>query len=111
MNAMSGYGEFYWKDGKRYKGFYLNDKKEGFGIYYWCEPSRIYIGFWKNGRQDGLGKYLSSKHSKWGKWIGGERAAWYYSKEEAFQDNNIDLLCYKEFFSMDLNQAMEYIMS
>ena len=61
MNAMNGYGEFLWQDGKRYRGFYINDKKEGFGIYYWPDPVRIYIGFWKNGKQDGLGKYLSSK--------------------------------------------------
>ena len=29
---MHGYGEFKWSDGKKYIGYYINDKKEGFGI-------------------------------------------------------------------------------
>ena len=30
-NKMHGYGEFIWADGKKYVGFYKNDKKDGFG--------------------------------------------------------------------------------
>jgi len=30
-----GEGVFTWKDGTRYEGAYLNDKKEGFGKFYW----------------------------------------------------------------------------
>ena len=47
---MNGYGEFYWKDGKKYFGFYDNDKKNGFGIFYWPKE-KFYIGFWKDGKQ------------------------------------------------------------
>jgi hypothetical protein len=25
-NMMNGYGEFYWRDGKKYFGYYINDK-------------------------------------------------------------------------------------
>jgi hypothetical protein len=111
MNTMSGYGAFYWTDGKRYKGFYVNDKKEGFGVYYWVDPSRIYIGYWKNGKQEGLGKYLSSKHTKWGQWIGGERSTWYKSREDAFEDNHVNTHAFSKFFDMSLKEAMDYIMT
>jgi len=108
---MSGYGEFYWNEGKRYKGFYLNDKKEGFGVYYWHDKTRIYIGFWKNGKQEGLGKYITEKHSKWGKWEKGDRKLWYDNKNEAFTDNDIDINLHSKFFDMGLKEATEYIMN
>ena len=44
---MNGYGEFSWKNGKKYFGFYKNDIKEDFGIYiYEQKPFQAYIGFW-----------------------------------------------------------------
>ena len=50
---MHGYGEFYWNDGKKYFGFFKEDKKEGFGIH--CQSNTIfYNGFWKNGKRDGF---------------------------------------------------------
>ena len=111
MNSMHGYGEFYWRDGKKYKGFYKNDKKEGFGVYFWAEPNRIYVGFWKNGKQEGLGRYLSSKHAKWGKWKEGERVAWFNSKEDALENCNMDVSSLEKFFQMDLKQCLSYILS
>ena len=30
---MNGYGEFSWKNGKKYLGYYKNDLKEGFGVF------------------------------------------------------------------------------
>ena len=70
---MHGYGEFSWKDGKKYVGFYKNDKKDGFGIYYWEAPNKIYIGFWKNGKQDGIGKYITEDKIIIGLWKDGEK--------------------------------------
>lgn len=32
---MNGHGEYIWLDGRKYEGQYLQDKKEGFGIYTW----------------------------------------------------------------------------
>ncbi len=32
---MEGYGKFYWPDGRIYEGEYLNDKKDGRGIFKW----------------------------------------------------------------------------
>lgn len=32
---MNGKGSYFWKDGRKYIGSYLNDQKHGFGKYYW----------------------------------------------------------------------------
>jgi hypothetical protein len=32
---MEGYGIFTWPDGRKYEGEYIDDKKEGNGIFYW----------------------------------------------------------------------------
>lgn len=53
---MNGYGTFYWKDGRVYRGYYKDDKKHDFGIYIGTEGKR-YEGFWENGSQRNLGKY------------------------------------------------------
>ena len=41
-----------WKDGRRYDGEYVNDKKEGFGTFTWPD-GRMYQGEWTNGKQHG----------------------------------------------------------
>jgi hypothetical protein len=46
---MHGRGVYSWKDGRRYEGQYLKDKKHGFGIYHWADGRR-YEGMWKNGK-------------------------------------------------------------
>ncbi len=32
---MEGYGIFTWPDGRKYEGDYVDDKKEGNGVFYW----------------------------------------------------------------------------
>ena len=32
---MQGQGEFIWPDGRKYQGSYLEDKKEGYGVFEW----------------------------------------------------------------------------
>ncbi len=32
---MDGVGEFHWPDGRKYKGEYSDDKKEGYGVFEW----------------------------------------------------------------------------
>ena len=46
---MHGYGIYTWRDGRRYEGYYKDDKKEGFGIYIW-EDGRKYEGEWVDGK-------------------------------------------------------------
>ena len=89
---MDGFGEFFWKDDKRYIGNYKNDKRNGFGIFIFksnniknsisvCEIENIndnninsisaYIGFWKNGNMDGFGMKVSTAGIKYGIWENG----------------------------------------
>ena len=59
---MNGYGEFSWKNGKKYFGFYKNNIKEDFGIYiYEQKPFQAYIGFWFEGKMDGIGMVIKGK--------------------------------------------------
>ena len=43
---MHGYGVYTWKDGRKYEGEYLYDKKHGFGVYTWADGRR-YAGEWE----------------------------------------------------------------
>ena len=102
---MHGYGEFLWKDGKKYAGFYERDKKEGFGIYYWTIPDkRVYIGFWKNGKQEGVGKYINQKSARYGYWLRGERTKWFDSDQEALDSIPKNLQKYKVLMTSELSE-------
>ena len=57
---MNGYGIFFWKDGRIYKGYYKDDKKHNFGMYYKSEGKK-YEGYWENGAQKNLGRYTKSE--------------------------------------------------
>ena len=46
-------------NGNRYEGYWKNDKKEGFGIYYFLNGDR-YEGEWKNNLREGIGIYYYS---------------------------------------------------
>ena len=46
---MDGYGVYTWKDGRKYEGQYLKDKKHGKGVYTMTD-GRKYDGEWLNGR-------------------------------------------------------------
>ena len=46
---MHGYGSYTWKDGRKYEGYYENDKKQGYGVYTWAD-GRKYEGNWLNGK-------------------------------------------------------------
>jgi hypothetical protein len=107
---MHGYGEFFWKDGKRYVGYYENDKKDGFGIYYWASPqSRVYIGFWKNGKQDGVGKYINQKSVRYGLWMKGERHKWFDTEKEAMDSLPNHQQKFKNLFKYGLEDIVNFL--
>jgi len=107
---MNGFGEFRWTDGKKYNGNYIDDKKEGFGIYYWKEPQiKVYIGFWKNGKHDGVGKYISKDKSKVGLWEKGEKKKWLNDFKEALHYIKEDNKKYFKYFTYDLQEIQKLI--
>ena len=75
---MHGYGEFYWGDsGRRYFGFYEEDKRNGFGCYIWdMEPFHAFIGFWERGKMNGVGIKIKGQMFKYGLWKDGAKAIW-----------------------------------
>lgn len=109
-NMMNGFGEFHWKN-KLYIGEYSNDKKEGFGIYFWYDPPKAYIGMWKGGKQNGIGKLMTSKQGKFGIWKNGERQVW-LSREDISREENMamikDNLKYLKYFEMDINELRSF---
>ena len=74
---MKGYGVFIWPNGRKYKGEYVDDKKEGYGTYYWPD-GRIYEGMWKNGYQNGEGELFDPNLNKKRKgiWKNGKKVKW-----------------------------------
>jgi len=54
----------------------MDDKKEGQGVFYWPD-GRKYDGQWLNGKQDGIGVYSTANgKSRKGEWKDGKRIAW-----------------------------------
>jgi hypothetical protein len=74
---MHGFGTFTWPDGRRYKGSYHNDKKEGLGTFFWPDQ-RIYEGSWLDGKQHGIGHYTPGPDmpKRQGEWKEGRRIRW-----------------------------------
>lgn len=95
-----GYGEFIWPDGRVYKGEWVNDLREGHGLFRWASKSAVpesalsktsksetlsfsgkifcqYEGGWKNGKQHGMGVYTNGEGiTRKGEWVEGKRTRW-----------------------------------
>ena len=97
-------GEFIWKDRKAYIGFYVNDKKQGFGmlLIHQC----YYVGFWKNGKQHGAGKEIKDKKEKYSLWFEGKRLKQYQSKEEFIDNLEEKEQKYKKWFSCQIEEII-----
>ena len=101
---MNGYGEFTWQDGKKYFGFYVDDKKEGFGIFYWASSQKFFVGFWKDGKQEGSGKIVTENKVKYGLWKNGDKVESLNGEKELFASfskqqrnfENLFLLSFKD---------------
>jgi len=70
---MNGKGLLIWDDGKKYEGYFVNDKREGRGTFTWPD-GRKYIGEWQAGKYHGKGIFVNiNGHSKEGYWIHGKK--------------------------------------
>lgn len=73
---MHGCGKFYFQDGRKYEGEYVEDKKHGRGVYYWSDGRR-YDGEWRLGYQHGKGiMFFPDGTYKIGMWDHGQRLRW-----------------------------------
>jgi hypothetical protein len=75
---MTGYGIYFWPDGRKYEGQYCDDKKHGYGVYIWVD-GRMYQGQWHDGKQHGLGVYsvMNPVEIRFGLWEEGKRLIWF----------------------------------
>ena len=97
---MDGFGTYSWKDGRKYQGEYLDDKKHGYGVFKWYD-GREYAGYWANGHQHGLGVYTkpSENKTKYGLWENGKLIQWFNS--DKITDINSSYYDYTELFKSD----------
>ena len=72
-------GTFVWPDGRKYKGGYLNDKKNGYGEFFWPD-GRYYKGEWRNGLYHGKGMFFTNGAERFGEWKDGKRLRWITTK-------------------------------
>ena len=67
-NRKEGFGSFYWNDGSFYKGFFRNDVREGYGKMIWKNNNEIidiYEGNWTNNEKNGFGIYYWKNGDKY----------------------------------------------
>ena len=105
---MNGYGEFFWNDGKKYFGFYKEDKREGFGLHY--QPNKyIFAGFWNNGQKNGLGKYIKGKSIKYGIWKNGKKEKLFEDNEDFYKNLKGDKKIYMKIFNWTIEDTNKFM--
>ena len=103
-----GFGELLWSD-KKYLGFFSDDKKNGFGIYYCKNINKAFSGFWKKGKRFGFGKYMDRKTKKYGLWDENGKVNWLKNEDEAFNFlESKNLNNYKIYFELTLDDISNY---
>ena len=70
-----------WPNGKKYDGEFLNDKKDGYGVFTW-ENGRQYLGYWHQGYKNGVGMYVNEEgEENIGLWQDGYQIKWFTHDE------------------------------
>ena len=103
---VNGYGEFCWKEGRKYYGFFKDDKKDGFGICYWPKD-KFFIGFFKEGKQCGISKCISGNQIKYQKWKNGKKEN--LNEKQFFNFFAQDEIKFIKYFIWDINKLKEYM--
>ena len=79
-----------WKNGRKYEGSYVNDKKEGYGEFEWPN-GKIYKGGWINNRMNGKGKIIyPDGFEKQGIWSNGVKVKSQNKKAFTVSDEDSD---------------------
>lgn len=109
-NVIEGYGEIYYIDDKIYKGFFKNNKKHGFGVFYWKNNDKVYLGFWKDGKQSNLGKYMTKHICSWNEYNDGKKIRKFKDKNEAYLllNNSKEIIKYDKLYSLEFNNVLNF---
>ena len=111
MNEKNGFGIYLTND-TIYIGNYENDRKNGFGIFFWRKKKEAYVGFFKDGNQYGFGKYIfNNQKSKYGIWNNDRdnKVKWYKNIDNVhklLEKKGIDK--YKYFFLFNIEKIINY---
>ncbi len=62
--VIHGRGTYFWANGQRYEGDWVNDRRHGQGVLYYPTGDQVH-GNWANGRLAGKGRYWRSGVQKW----------------------------------------------
>lgn len=75
---MVGFGVYKWTNGRSFEGFWKDNQMNGFGVYKYETPNKVYTGYMKNDKKHGYGE-LEQKNDKGeqtkyaGSWYNGNR--------------------------------------
>ena len=104
---MHGYGEFYWPDGKKYCGYYVNNLKDGLGIFFWnLNQLKVYVGFWHNGEQNGVGLIINESKITYGYWNKGKKEISFKSLWEMKKYAKEKTIKYSKLFEKDPKEIL-----
>lgn len=106
---MEGYGELK-EQGKEYYGYFLNGKRDGFGIAFVKDSDTYCIGFWRQGKQTGVGKILNKK-VKYALFSNGKALKQFRDEEEAFSQLKTEQLRYSKMLKMEISDVLRLINS
>lgn len=62
-----GYGVYQYANGDRYEGEWKQDLRHGQGSYFYAETGSKYVGLWKKGKMTGHGEIIHKNHKYVGK--------------------------------------------
>ena len=106
---MNGIGELRWNnEGKKYLGFFKDDKRNGFGIFVLKKPFKIFIGFWLNGKMNGVVKFMDSRKEKYGIWKNNKLIKWFKNKEEIYQYIEPEYNKFCKYFEKSLDEMKSF---
>jgi hypothetical protein len=71
-NKKQGYGVYYYHNGDKYEGMFDDDKKNGNGVYVSISTGRKYSGTWKNDKMHGNGVMINKNEKYVGVWDSGK---------------------------------------
>lgn len=106
---MSGFGDFIWKTGKVYSGFYSKDLKEGIGLLYNNDPAEIFLGYWSKGLRDGPAILINSNGKSYSYWENGKQTHAFANKHEGeafINASNSPKPGFKKFFVISLEMII-----
>lgn len=96
--TFDGYGEYSWKDGRIYKGFFKEDKQNGIGLFKYANQDKFYLGFFSNNIKEGIGCIIQKNIVKYGLWSSGQKKKSYTNKSEALRFVSKEQAAFIKFF-------------